>query len=109
MPVQKAEKLAVRMFRDKLTARLGGLLDSVLLFGSKARGDDHPDSDIDLLVICNTGDWHIADEVYSIATDILLECGVALSPKVLSKDDYESMQQNEVAFVQNVRREGLAV
>lgn len=34
--------------------------DTVILFGSRARGDHRPDSDIDLLVICHGNDIHTA-------------------------------------------------
>lgn len=34
--------------------------DTVILFGSRARGDHRPDSDVDLLVICHGSDIHAA-------------------------------------------------
>lgn len=42
---------AARMFAEILKERLGDDLVSVVLFGSVARGEARPDSDIDLLVI----------------------------------------------------------
>jgi hypothetical protein len=38
-------------FRDQLRARFGDRLSDLRLFGSKVRGDDHDESDIDLLVL----------------------------------------------------------
>ena len=46
-----------RVLEDVLTrARqlLGGTLASVVLFGSRARGDSHPDSDFDLLIVAQS-------------------------------------------------------
>ena len=34
--------------------------DTVILFGSRARGDHRPDSDVDLLVICDNNEVHAA-------------------------------------------------
>jgi len=45
-------KWMVEHFLEKLQARLGNNLVSVVLFGSAARGNMRLDSDIDLLVIC---------------------------------------------------------
>ncbi len=109
MALKENEQIAVKAFRSQLNRQLGSVIESVVLFGSKARGDDRPDSDIDLLVVCNTNNWRIANAVYSIATDVLLDHGIALSPKVLAKDDFARMAQEQVAFVANVEREGMTV
>jgi predicted nucleotidyltransferase len=57
------------------------------LFGSKARGDDKPDSDIDMLVIVASDDWHIRDKVYDVATDMLLQADVCKQRRLLVKAD----------------------
>lgn len=109
MPIQKKEQTAISMFRQALDEQLGEAIHKVVLFGSKARGDDRAESDIDLLILCNTDDWHIANTVYAIATDVLLATGVALSPKVLAREEYRRMERNSMPFVSNVVREGVAV
>ncbi len=109
MAINLKEQSAIQMFRRQLTDQLGNMIEKVVLFGSKARGDDHPRSDVDLLVICNSNDWRIADKVYLIATDVMLETGIAISPKVLARQDYRRMQQNKVPFLNNVIRDGVAV
>ena len=41
-------------------------VDAVYLFGSRARGDFHEKSDIDLAVVCpsaNSGDWLVVQEI----------------------------------------------
>lgn len=80
-----------------------------MLFGSKARGDDRPDSDIDVLVIVSTDDWHICDVVYGIATDILLQTDISISPKVISKRLFEQLQKEDTFFLRNISRDAIAV
>ena len=42
-------------YRQTLAKDYPGLVDDILIFGSKARGDAGPDSDLDVLVVLNQG------------------------------------------------------
>ena len=59
------------------------------LFGSTGRGEATVASDVDLLVITSEEDFHLRRNLIGLAYDILLETGVNLSVKVLSRDDVE--------------------
>jgi predicted nucleotidyltransferase len=48
--MSEAEARAVRKFQDWLQQALPGQVERLILFGSKARGDAHAESDIDVLV-----------------------------------------------------------
>ncbi len=88
---------------------LGDNLLELRLFGSKARGDARKDSDVDVLIIISSGDWRMSDVVYGIATDILLETGVCISPKVISRKEYDHLCDMGNPFLKNVVREGVTV
>ncbi|MHC4542659.1 MAG: nucleotidyltransferase domain-containing protein [Planctomycetota bacterium] len=79
------EKAILKQFKTSLKKTLGGRLVELKLFGSKARGDDQPDSDIDVLVIVATDDWRVCDTVYNVATDLLRKDGTPFLRNV-SKD-----------------------
>lgn len=109
MRLNKKERLALKKFRMMIEEVLSGKLVEVKLFGSRARGDARKDSDIDILVITAGGDWHIRNVIYDIATDILLEEEISISPKVINKKDYIYLYKIKTPFIKNVIREGITI
>jgi len=109
MTLDTREKSALTQFKADLERVLSGQLIELKLFGSKARGDDQPDSDLDVLVIVTTDDWHISDTVYDIATDVFLQTDLCISPKVISKSTFDKLQKKNTSFIRNISRDAIAV
>ena len=109
MALNTKEKSAIKRFKAGLQQALGECLIELKLFGSKARGDDRPDSDVDVLVIVTSDDWHISDTVYDIATDIFLQTDLCISPKVISKSIFDKLQKENTSFIRNISRDAITV
>ncbi|HIE29184.1 TPA: nucleotidyltransferase domain-containing protein [Candidatus Poribacteria bacterium] len=109
MKLSEKEEQALKKFKLRLKEVLSDNLLEVKLFGSKARGDARKDSDIDVLVTILSDDWRICDVVYGIATDILLETEICVSPKVISQKEYTRLYNNGNPFIENVIREGIVL
>lgn len=109
MALSIKEKTVLKEFKTSLKQVLGGQLIELKLFGSKARGDDQPDSDVDVLVIVASDDWHMSDTVYDIATDIFLQTDLCISPKVISKNIFDKLQKENTSFIRNISRDAIAV
>jgi predicted nucleotidyltransferase len=75
---------ALEVFLEKLQEQEGENLLRVVLFGSVARGDSEPDSDMDVFVLVKNGTrWELMERIVDIAMDINLEAGeskVYISP-----------------------------
>ncbi len=109
MKLTEKEKLTLQKLKNDLRKRMGDDFIELKLFGSKARGDARVDSDIDVLVVVKSEDWHISDLVYEIVTDILIEKGVSISPKVISEKIFSVQTKEGIPFIKNVIREGVTV
>lgn len=109
MALTAKESSALKQFKTCLEQVLGSRLIEVKLFGSKARGDDKPDSDIDVLVVVSEDNWRICDEVYGIVTDILLEEDIVISPKVISTNQLEQLQKEDTFFSRNISKDAITV
>jgi predicted nucleotidyltransferase len=81
---------------------------TVILYGSEARGDARPDSDIDLLILLDK-DKITSQERRAITYplyDVELETGVIISPKVFPKRLWEE-KFSITPFYHNVMTEGI--
>jgi uncharacterized protein len=103
------EEKAVREFSDKLKALYGGKIKQILLFGSKARGDFHKESDIDIFVLVYKSDSMLRRGIASLTTDILLKHSILLSPKIVEESHFSYLKHLETAFAKNVEKDGISL
>ncbi len=100
---------ALREFSTRIRAALGANLRELRLFGSKARGDARPDSDLDVLVVV-TGDRVGAEDLaIDIAFDINVARDLYISPRVVTAGSLTDPVWRTTLFVQTVTREGVAL
>lgn len=103
------------MDRKLIVSRIADILREMapdarrILYGSEARGDARPDSDIDILVILpdDTSRGSFAKRKIEISWrlyDIELETGVSISPLIVPKSYWERMR---TPFTINVNNEGI--
>lgn len=103
------ELRALKLFKRQLRRELPGGVDTLKLFGSKARGGAAKHSDVDVLVIVSSGGGTLATRrpAYQIASDVLLETGVDISPKVFTQAQYRRLRSWGEPLLLNIEREGI--
>jgi predicted nucleotidyltransferase len=96
-------------FRARLKALYGPRLERVILFGSRARGDAEPDSDIDVMIVLKqrVEDRGAERERYmNVAADLSLKYDAVIMPFLT---DMRTLAASDFSLFENVRREGVAV
>jgi len=79
------DRAAVMEYVTRIRSRFPDRILAVVLFGSKARGDADPESDIDLFVLIDAESNEFRSELWRIASDVSLEYNVVLSPRVFGQ------------------------
>ncbi len=81
----------------------------IILYGSRARGDEQPDSDWDILILVNTKADIETEKVFRHKLfDVELELGEALSTFVYNKQEWKSKYWM-TPFYKNISKEGIAI
>ena len=85
-------------------------LHRLILFGSRARGDAEPDSDMDVLVILNEPISGQARKIVSnSAWEAGFDDGVVVVPVVVSRESWENGPDRASLLAMAVREEGLQI
>ena len=92
-----------------LTSLYQERLADLLLYGSQARGDAKPESDIDILVILKDDKidaWQEIDITSEFIANLCLHHSIVISRSFVSRQRFQT--ENSPFFI-NVRREGISL
>ena len=102
-------RVALTEFVKRVRQALSDSVVDVRLFGSEARGEAAPESDIDVLVVVQPDTARVAleDRIIDIAFDVNLQFGVYISPRVVTPAILTHPVWRETPFLKTVARESL--
>jgi predicted nucleotidyltransferase len=92
-------------FRRALDQIYGSNIERVVLFGSRARGDAHAESDYDIAVFLKDfhDRWREVDKIVPVVTDILYEDGAFIHAMPYRAGAY----REQTPLMHEIRREGV--
>jgi predicted nucleotidyltransferase len=108
-PLNAGHAEALREFASRVRRALGNHLVDLRLFGSVARGDNSPDSDIDVFIVVQPDDQRVAleNQIIDIAFDVNLAHNVYISPHVVTPAILEHSVWRETPFLKAIAREAI--
>ena len=99
----KTRRQIAEEFANKINSNK---IKTIILYGSVARGDDHKDSDIDILII--TDYWNDLEPLITeLVGDIVLYEQELVSAHVMSTERYN--RTKDYSFLTNVFNEGVVL
>lgn len=84
----------------------GPKMDKLILFGSQARGDAQPDSDIDILIVLKPPFNYSqeSDRISELIANLCLEYNTLISCAFTTSNQF---YYHDNGFLRNIRREGI--
>ncbi len=100
-------RAALSTLKERLNTVLGNALVKLVLYGSRARGDADPDSDVDVAIVVRGLDKVLKERILRVVTDIELDSLVPLSTMILSENAYLQLLDKERRLALDIEREGV--
>lgn len=101
--------LALEKLIPGLQEIYGDLIDSVILYGSTARGTRTADSDVDVAILLRAGAAKvIRDQMLDPVVDLELACGKVLSVLCIDYDKFAEWK-DVLPFYKNIRKDGVVL
>ncbi|MBI3950528.1 MAG: nucleotidyltransferase domain-containing protein [Acidobacteria bacterium] len=107
---RRAEEILAQL-KERLRSQLPSDIVSVICFGSYARGQETPDSDLDVLVVVKSKDRAIYDLIQEAAYAVMWTHGFVplLSVKILPEEEWEYLAKEKTSFYESLQGEGITV
>jgi predicted nucleotidyltransferase len=96
----------IQDFLNRIAA-LRPRIEKIILFGSRARGDDKPYSDYDILLVVPERKQDLVDHLYDAVVDVCISTGRLISLKIFARDQFERLAAIPTPFMRNVLNEGI--
>src|SRR5919109_3811267 len=89
-------------YRRILKEQYPGIVERMAIYGSKARGDDHPDSDLDVLLIVKNETAHLQRQLRRIGYELAATSEAVPSLLAYTQDEWERRKKSGSPFQQAV-------
>lgn len=102
-----SKEMIMQFMEKSIISLLDGRVKKVLLYGSRARGDNTNESDIDCILVVDHVDNRITDVIDDFAAVMLIKYGAVFSIIPVNENNFDERIYNPL-FI-NVNREGIVL
>jgi predicted nucleotidyltransferase len=96
-------------YRQALDQQFPGMVEHIILFGSKARGTATEESNLDLLVVIRRGAWRLKDAMRRPGYLLATASDVVPSIIVLTAEEWELLQKQQTPFWLTVQQDAIVL
>jgi len=95
----------------ELKEKLSGVVSVVYLvvFGSRARGDEDEYSDMDVSIVVESLDKELKEKIFDIIWEVGFKNFIVISPLIFTKDEIENSPLRSAPIVKNIFEEGVRI
>lgn len=99
------------MVAKELKEQLSDLtsLVDIIVFGSRARGDQDEYSDLDISIIVPSLNTELKERIYEIVWQVGFDNYMVISPIVFTKDEIVNSPLRSAPIVKNILEEGIRI
>jgi predicted nucleotidyltransferase len=104
MPGNIAELL--KTLKTGLVCIYGERLKGLYLYGSYARGEQHPDSDVDVMIVLDTYEscGREVDRTGELVSNLSLDYGISISRVIMTEKQWKA---SNTPLLRNIRMDGI--
>jgi predicted nucleotidyltransferase len=106
--IRDFDRTLVERFK-RLMIEHGVPLYKTIVFGSRARGDAQPDSDLDILVLVEHLNPMMRKTISHCAWEVGFEAGILIQTVVMTRDEAEHGPEQSSLLMLAVKEEGIPV
>lgn len=106
MTLTPVERQVLASFVDYLNGAFPGEITQIIFYGSRARGDNRQDSDMDILILVKDKKKIDRDKIYDFVIDCELKHGIDMSVNIYENEQFSKLVILKAPLAANVVREG---
>lgn len=101
------DRSTARELKERLS-KIASVID-LIIFGSRARGDQDEYSDMDVFIEVASLDKELKEKIYEIVWEVGFENFMVISPLICTKDEIENSPLRSAPIVKNIFEEGIRI
>lgn len=109
MKIYEEYRKAADEFTRRALEEYSDKIDSIILFGSVARGEAKEDSDVDILVVVKERNIEDMKEIHGITFEVSMEHSQGISPKIYAVNEILNRMEIGAPFIKEVLKDGVSL